>query len=123
MTGAHAVLAISLGAITGAPSRYGPSLAMNPLVPHIPMGTLASNLIAAYIVGAAIALFAAMPGHSPHWRLRPHRPQGGRRVSARRLSGPADAPSERVRRPPAPRPRPGLGRRLPRRAWRPGAWR
>ena len=69
MTGAHAVLAISLGSAIGALSRYGLSLAMNALVPHIPMGTLASNLIAAYIVGAAIALFAAMPGLSPHWRL------------------------------------------------------
>ncbi|RKJ99040.1 fluoride efflux transporter CrcB [Alicycliphilus denitrificans] len=69
MTGTHVVLAISLGSAIGALSRYGLSLAMNALVPHIPMGTLASNLIAAYIVGAAIALFAAMPGLSPHWRL------------------------------------------------------
>ena len=69
MTAAWAILAVSLGSIIGALSRYGLGLAMNALVPPIPMGTLAANLIAAYIVGAAIALFAAMPGLSPNWRL------------------------------------------------------
>ncbi|GAA4331463.1 fluoride efflux transporter CrcB [Pigmentiphaga soli] len=69
MAGIYAVIAISLGASLGALARYGLSLAMNALVPPIPMGTLASNLIAAYIVGAAIAYFAAAPGLSPAWRL------------------------------------------------------
>lgn len=69
MSGAYAVLAISLGSIIGALLRYGLSLAMNALVPPIPMGTLASNLIAAYIVGFAIAYFGMAPGLSPVWRL------------------------------------------------------
>ena len=69
MSGAYAVLAISLGSIIGALLRYGLSVAMNALVPPIPMGTLASNLIAAYIVGFAIAYFGMAPGLSPVWRL------------------------------------------------------
>lgn len=69
MAGAYAIAAISLGSMIGALLRYGLSLALNAMVPHIPMGTLAANWIAAYIVGAAIAFFAAMPGLSPNWRL------------------------------------------------------
>lgn len=69
MSGAYAVLAISLGSIIGALLRYGLSVAMNALVSPIPMGTLASNLIAAYIVGFAIAYFGMAPGLSPVWRL------------------------------------------------------
>jgi CrcB protein len=69
MNGLYAILAISVGSVLGGLSRYGLSLAMNSLLPPIPMGTLVCNLIAAYVVGAAIAFFAAMPGLSPAWRL------------------------------------------------------
>jgi fluoride exporter len=69
MTSLHTILAIGIGATLGALLRYALSLSMNAFVPHIPMGTLASNLIAAYIVGAGIAFFAAMPNLSPAWRL------------------------------------------------------
>ncbi|MFT4102444.1 MAG: fluoride efflux transporter CrcB [Burkholderiaceae bacterium] len=69
MAGLQAVIAISVGAAIGALLRYGLSLMMNAMVPAIPMGTLASNLIAAYIVGVAIAFFASAPGLSPNWRL------------------------------------------------------
>lgn len=63
------IAAIGIGAMIGALLRYALSLAMNGVVPQLPMGTLASNLIAAYIVGAGIAFFAAMPTLSPAWRL------------------------------------------------------
>lgn len=69
MNGAYAVLAISVGSTIGALLRYGLSVALNALLPPIPMGTLASNLVAAYIVGCAIAYFGAVPGLSPVWRL------------------------------------------------------
>jgi fluoride exporter len=69
MTSLHTILAIGIGAMLGALLRYALSLSMNAFVPHIPMGTLASNLIAAYIVGAGIAFFAALPDLSPAWRL------------------------------------------------------
>lgn len=69
MFGASTVIAISAGATVGALTRYGLSLAMNAWVPNLPIGTLASNLIAAYIVGFAIAYFAVSPGLSAAWRL------------------------------------------------------
>jgi len=69
MTGTYAVVAISIGSVIGALMRYGLSLSMNALMPHIPMGTLASNLIAAYIVGVAIAFFGSAPNLSPAWKL------------------------------------------------------
>lgn len=69
MTGLQAMIAVGLGAAIGALVRYGLSLALNALVPPIPMGTLASNLIAAYVVGVSIVFFATAPGLSPNWRL------------------------------------------------------
>ena len=69
MTGAYSLIAISIGAVLGALARYGLSIMMNALVPNIPMGTLACNLIAAYIVGFAIAFFGSTAGLSVAWRL------------------------------------------------------
>jgi fluoride exporter len=69
MAGAYSLIAISIGSIIGALARYGLSVTMNALVPNIPMGTLACNLIAAYIVGAAIAFFGSTAGLSVAWRL------------------------------------------------------
>lgn len=69
MTGAYSLIAISIGAMLGALARYGLSVTMNALVPNIPMGTLACNLIAAYIVGFAIAFFGSTAGLSVAWRL------------------------------------------------------
>lgn len=69
MAGAYPILAISIGSIIGALIRYGLSVAMNALVPNIPMGTLACNLIAAYIVGFAIEFFGTTAGLSVAWRL------------------------------------------------------
>nr|WP_295542330.1 hypothetical protein [uncultured Pseudacidovorax sp.] len=51
------IAAISVGAASGAVLRWLLSSAMNALVPALPLGTLAANLIAAYVVGAAIAYF------------------------------------------------------------------
>ena len=69
MNGAYTLIAISIGAMRGALARYGLSIAMNALVPNIPMGTLACNLIAAYIVGFAIAFFGSTAGLPVAWRL------------------------------------------------------
>jgi CrcB protein len=35
----------------------------------VPPGTIAANLIGAYVIGAAIAWFAQAPGVAPEWRL------------------------------------------------------
>lgn len=69
MIGAYTILAISVGSVIGALARYGLSVSMNALVPNIPVGTLACNLIAAYIVGAAIAFFGSTSSVPPVWRL------------------------------------------------------
>ncbi|MDP1901598.1 MAG: fluoride efflux transporter CrcB [Rubrivivax sp.] len=64
-----AILAISLGATLGALSRWGLSVGMNHLLPALPPGTLAANLVGGYLVGLALALFAQMPALPSEWRL------------------------------------------------------
>lgn len=63
------VAAIGIGAALGALLRWLLGLTLNALVPTLPMGTLAANLIAAYVVGLAVAYFGDHPGLSPAWRL------------------------------------------------------
>lgn len=63
------LIAISLGAAIGAMLRYGLGVALNSLLPSLPPGTLAANWIAAYVVGFAIAWFAANPAVPVAWRL------------------------------------------------------
>lgn len=52
-----ALLAIGIGAILGAWLRWGLGLWLNPLLPTMPLGTLAANLLGGYLVGAAVAVF------------------------------------------------------------------
>ena len=63
------VLAISLGASLGALLRWGFGTRLNELLPAIPPGTLAANLVGAYVVGLAIAFFATYSALAPEWRL------------------------------------------------------
>lgn len=63
------ILAISLGAALGALLRWVLGDKLNSLFPTIPPGTLAANLIGAYVVGAAIAFFATYTALAPEWRL------------------------------------------------------
>jgi len=63
------IAAISVGAAAGAVLRWLLSSAMNALVPALPLGTLAANLIAAYVVGVAIAYFGTNPAIPVAWRL------------------------------------------------------
>jgi len=62
------VLAICIGASTGALARWGLGLWLSP-GGVIPWGTLAANLIGGYLVGVCIAVFQAMPQLDPLWRL------------------------------------------------------
>ena len=62
-------VAIAVGSVIGALLRWWFGLKLNSLLPQMPLGTLAANLVAGYVIGAAIAFFAAMPQLSPHWRL------------------------------------------------------
>ena len=60
---------IAVGATAGAWLRFGLSQWLNPRLPHFPLGTLASNLIGGYLVGIAVAWFAANTSIAPEWRL------------------------------------------------------
>ena len=64
------VFAICIGASSGALLRWWLGMKLNSFFPSIPPGTLVSNLIGGYIIGLAIAFFAAAPPSlSPEWRL------------------------------------------------------
>jgi len=62
------VVAVCIGASVGALLRWALSAQLNSLFPAIPPGTLVSNLVGGYIVGIAIAFFAAS-AVAPEWRL------------------------------------------------------
>lgn len=61
-------LAIALGAVLGAWSRYGLSVAFNAKT-WLPWGTFAANAIGGLLVGFALAHVAAKPDLSPLWRM------------------------------------------------------
>lgn len=63
------VLAISLGAASGALLRWQLGARLNSFASSIPPGTLLANLIGGYVVGIAVAYFAQTPNISPEWRL------------------------------------------------------
>ena len=67
--GLFAILSVGIGAACGAWLRWGLGLWLNPLFPSIPPGTLAANLLGAYLMGLAIAAFSHWSGLSPELRL------------------------------------------------------
>lgn len=64
-----AIFAISVGAVAGALLRWALGLQLNALYPAIPPGTLAANIVGGYVIGVAMAYFAARPDIAPEWRL------------------------------------------------------
>lgn len=65
----NAILVISLGASIGALCRWALGLLLDSLFIAVSIGTIAANLIGAYLVGIAIAYFAGHAEIAPHWRL------------------------------------------------------
>jgi len=63
------ILAVAIGATLGALLRWQLGTRLNSIFPTIPPGTLAANLIGAYVVGLGIAFFATYSAISPEWRL------------------------------------------------------
>jgi fluoride exporter len=51
-------IAVALGAILGAWSRWGLGYLLNSLWSSLPPGTLVANLVGAYVIGFLIELFA-----------------------------------------------------------------
>ena len=62
------LLAIAVGASLGAIIRWWLSNLLNAVLPNLPLGTLAANLIGGYVIGLALAWFGSHPGLPPHWR-------------------------------------------------------
>jgi CrcB protein len=63
------IIAIFIGAGAGALLRWWLGLTLNSYFPTVPPGTLAANLIGGYIIGVAVAFFAAFSALAPEWRL------------------------------------------------------
>ena len=63
------ILAICAGASAGALLRWALGLALNPVFPTIPIGTVAANLSGGYLIGVAVAFFGNHPSIAPAWRL------------------------------------------------------
>jgi CrcB protein len=65
----YSIVAIFIGAGLGALLRWFLSIGLNAILPEVPLGTLAANLIGGYLIGFAIAVFGAKSGLPPEWRL------------------------------------------------------
>jgi CrcB protein len=62
-------VAVGIGAALGAWLRWGFGVLLNPLLPTLPLGTLAANLIGGYLIGVAIEIFVQHSGIPPEVRL------------------------------------------------------
>jgi len=69
MPGFSAIMAVGVGAAIGAWLRWALAVLLNPRSPAFPLGTLAANLIGGYLVGIAVAFFAARQDLAPEARL------------------------------------------------------
>lgn len=62
-------LAVGFGAFAGAVMRWLLGIALNPILPSLPLGTLASNLIGGLIMGIALGVFSHYETLPIAWRL------------------------------------------------------
>ena len=63
------LLAVGVGAAIGAWMRWGLGIALNPLLPTLPLGTLAANLLGGLLMGVAMELIVRHSIVSPELRL------------------------------------------------------
>src|SRR5438874_1058573 len=61
--------AVGGGAAVGAWLRWGLGIVLNPLLPVLPLGTLAANLIGGFLMGVAMEIVARQGVMSPELRL------------------------------------------------------
>ena len=64
-----AFAAIGIGAALGAWLRWWLGLRLNPVLAHLPLGTLSANLLGGYLIGVAVAFFALRTDIPPEVRL------------------------------------------------------
>lgn len=64
-----AFVAVGAGAALGAWLRWGLGLLLNPFFLMLPLGTLAANLVGAFLMGLALGLVHALPALSPTFKL------------------------------------------------------
>ena len=62
-------LAVGVGAVLGAWARWGLSVALNTVVPTLPLGTLLANLIGGFLIGIAVESVLQLQLVSLEWRL------------------------------------------------------
>jgi len=63
------IAAVGGGAAAGAWLRWGLSIALNPIFPTVPLGTVAANLIGGLLMGFAMELITRHTLLSPEMRL------------------------------------------------------
>jgi len=67
--GVTGFVAVGAGAVLGAWMRWGLGIALNAMVPNLPLGTLTANLVGGYIVGVAVEFFLQHASVPAEWRL------------------------------------------------------
>ncbi|HEI8866017.1 TPA: fluoride efflux transporter CrcB [Serratia odorifera] len=63
------LLAVFIGGGLGSVLRWVVGMKLNPLHAHIPLGTLAVNLLGGFIIGLAMALFSRAGSIDATWRI------------------------------------------------------
>jgi fluoride exporter len=66
---AYGLLAVGVGGVLGAWLRWGLGIALNPVFPTLPLGTLTANVVGGFIIGMAIEYFARHASVPPEVRL------------------------------------------------------
>ncbi len=63
------LFAVMLGGAVGSALRWALGLALNPVLPILPLGTLTVNLVGGFIIGSAIGIFDQFQSLPPELRL------------------------------------------------------
>jgi CrcB protein len=63
------LLAVGAGAAAGAWLRWWLGIVLNPILPTLPFGTLAANLIGGYLIGLALGVFDNFEMLRPEYQL------------------------------------------------------
>jgi fluoride exporter len=66
---AAAFAAVGIGAALGAWTRWGLAVALNHVLPNLPLGTLTANVVGGYLIGVAVEVLVHQSLLTPEWRL------------------------------------------------------